>query len=44
MFDEVEHKKSPEEKKLLAMEILIAMAVCAVVGVVLVWFFGFYGV
>lgn len=44
MFEEIERKKTPEEKKALAIEVVVALVVCAVIGVVLVWFFGYYGV
>lgn len=43
MFDQVEHQSTPEEKKLLALEVLGAVLACAVIGAALVWFFGYYG-
>jgi hypothetical protein len=43
MFDQVEHQNTPEEKKVLALEVLGAVAACAVIGAALVWFFGYYG-
>lgn len=42
MFEELEHKRSPEEKKLLLVEAVVASVVVVVVGVGLVWFFGLY--
>jgi hypothetical protein len=43
MFDQVEHQNTPEEKKVLALEVLGAVGACAVIGAALVWFFGYYG-
>ena len=43
MFDQVEHRSTPEEKKVLALEIVGALVACAVIGGALVWFFGYYG-
>ncbi len=43
MFEEVEHKRTAEENKLLVVEIVVALAICAAIGIGLVWFYGYYG-
>jgi hypothetical protein len=43
MFEELEHKKSPEEKKTLALEVVGAVIVCAVIGAAAFWFFDYFG-
>lgn len=44
MFDELRPQTSPEDKKLMVMEAAVAAIVVAVIGVTLVWFFGYWGV
>ena len=43
MFEELEHKKTSEEKKGLALEIIGAVIACAVIGAVAFWFFRYFG-
>ncbi len=43
MLDQMEHQATPEEKKVLALEVFGAVAAVAVIGGALVWFFGYYG-
>jgi hypothetical protein len=43
MFDELEHKKTFAEKKLLALEIIGAVIACAVIGAGAFWFFSYFG-
>ena len=43
MFDQVEHRSTPEEKKVLALEIVGAVVACAGIGWALVWFFSYFG-
>ena len=43
MFEELEHKKTPEEKRFLVLEIIGAVIACTVLGVVVVWFFSYFG-
>lgn len=40
MFDELEHKRTPEEKRLLVFGAVIA---CAVIGAAAFWFFDYFG-
>jgi hypothetical protein len=44
MFDELRPQTTAEDKKRMVMEAAIAAVVVAVIGVTLVWFFGYYGV
>jgi len=44
MFDELEHKKTREEKKLLILEIIGAVVACALIGGLVFWFFRSYGI
>lgn len=43
MFDALEHEKTPEEKKLLMLEVIGAVIACAVVGGAVFWFFSYFG-
>ena len=43
MFEELEHKKTPEEKRLLALEVVGAVIACAVLGATAFWFFDYFG-
>jgi len=43
MFEELEHKKTAEEKKFLVFEILGAVIACAVLGAAAFWFFDYFG-
>jgi len=42
VFEELEHKKTPEEKRLLALEIIGAVIACAVIGAAAFWFFDYF--
>ena len=44
MFDELRPQTTAEDKRRMVMEAAVAAIVVAVIGVVLVWFFGYYGV
>ena len=44
MFDELRPETTAEDKKRILMEAAIAAIAVAVLGIVLVWFFGYYGV
>ena len=44
MFEELEHKKTPEEKKTLFLEIIVAVIACAAIGAAAFWFFRSYGI
>lgn len=44
MFDELRPHATAEDKKLMVMEAAVAAIAVFVIGVVLVWFFGYYGV
>jgi hypothetical protein len=44
MFDELRPQSTAEDRKRMVMEAAVAAIVVAVIGVVLVWFFGYYGV
>jgi hypothetical protein len=39
----LEHKRTPEEKKLLMLEIIGAVIACAVLGAAAFWFFDYFG-
>lgn len=43
MFEGLEHKKTSEEKRGLALEIVGAVIVCAVIGAAVFWFFWYFG-
>jgi hypothetical protein len=43
VFEELEHKKTPEEKKLLVLEVVGAVILCAVLGAAAFWFFDYFG-
>jgi len=43
MFEELAHKKTPEEKKLLVFEVIGAVIACAVIGLGVFWFFDHFG-
>ena len=43
MFEELQHKKTAEEKKTLALEVVGAVIVCAAIGVAAFWFFDYFG-
>ena len=43
MFEELEHKKTSEEKRLLILEIVGATVLCAVLGAAAFWFFDYFG-
>jgi hypothetical protein len=42
MFEELEHEKTPEEKKLPILEIIGAVIACAVIGGAAFWFFSYF--
>lgn len=44
MFDDLRPQTTAEDKKRMAMEAAVAAIAVFVIGAVLVWFFGFYGV
>ena len=44
MFDQLRPQTTAEDKKRMVMEAAIAAVVVAVIGVGLVWFFGYFGV
>jgi hypothetical protein len=43
MFDQLRPQTTAEDRKRMVMEAAIAAIVVAVIGVALVWFFGYYG-
>jgi hypothetical protein len=43
VFEELEHKKTSEEKRGLALEIVVAVTACAVIGAAAFWFFDCFG-
>ena len=43
VFEQLEHKKTPEEKRGLALEIVVAVIACAVIGAAAFWFFDYFG-
>ena len=44
MFDELRPQTTAEDKKRMLMEAAVAAIAVAVIGVALVWFFGYWGV
>jgi hypothetical protein len=42
MFEALEHEKTPEEKKLLTLEVIGAVIACAVIGGAVFWFFSYF--
>jgi hypothetical protein len=42
MFDVLEHEKTPEERKLLTLEVVGAVITCAVIGGAVFWFFSYF--
>lgn len=44
MFDELRPQTTAEDRKRMVMEAAVAAIVVAVIGVALVWFFGYWGV
>jgi hypothetical protein len=43
MFEALEHEKTPEEKKLLTLEVIVAVIACALIGGAVFWFFSAFG-
>jgi hypothetical protein len=43
MFEALEHEKTPEEKKLLTLEVIVAVIACALIGGTVFWFFSYFG-
>ena len=44
MFDELRPQTTAEDKKRMMIEAAVAAAAVAILGITLVWFFGYYGV
>jgi hypothetical protein len=42
MFEALEHEKTAEEKKFVALEVLGAVLACMVIGGVVFWFFTYF--
>jgi hypothetical protein len=43
MFEALEHDKTPEEKRLLSLEVIGAVIACALIGGAVFWFFSAFG-
>ena len=42
MFEALEHEKSPDEKKLLTLEVIGAVIACTLIGGTVFWLFSYF--
>jgi hypothetical protein len=43
MFEGLQHESTPEEKKLITLEVIGALIACMVIGGSVFWFFSYFG-